>query len=95
MTMARIGKGLLALGALVFCGAVAWWYLFYEQVLGENVQMARDCFYHTTDTCAVGNLVLEYTGNIPPYDPMVLWVAGILAVVGVLVLSAATPPAKK
>ncbi len=89
MNLERIGKVLLALGFLAFVGAAAWWYLFFEQVFGKDVKIARDCFYQTSDACAAGGKILEYMADIPPYDPIALWTACGLAALGVLALAAA------
>ena len=69
-----LGKLLIWLGAAGFCASTAWWYVFFEQVLGENVKRASECFYHTTAKCSVGHLLGTF-GEIPSYSPVSMWVS--------------------
>lgn len=84
MTVRKIGKFLMWLGVFGFCGATAWWYLFFEQMLGESVKEASECFYTTTVQCEVGNLVGQI-GDTPPYDPRSLYVSAAVFVIGVFI----------
>jgi len=77
----RLGLILAGAGILTFVGATAWWYMFYETYLGQNVKDASACFYQTTPVCEVGNIVGAF-GDIPAYSPISLWVAIGLFVVG-------------
>ena len=86
--IAAIGKILTSAGFVLLALAVAWWYLFFEQVLGENVKKASDCFYYTTDTCSLGSVV-GMVGNIPTYSPLVFWAAVAAIVVGLMLIGAA------
>lgn len=84
--MIRLGKWLLVFAVLVFVAATAWWYVFFEQMLGENVKQASECFYFESDLCAIGNLAGRL-GEIPPYTPFAFWGAvglfgmGLLAII--------------
>ena len=80
----KFGKILVGLGVLGFVAATAWWYLFFEQLLGEKVKDASACFYQTTMECEVGNLVGQL-GDIPPYSPASLWISSVVFAVGVLI----------
>ncbi len=82
----RFGKGLVLAGFAVFMFAVVWWYLFYAQLLDQDVKRASECFYTTTQDCAVGNLVVTVMGDIAVYDPQVLWLAAGLAIAGIVLL---------
>jgi len=83
-----LAKVLLALGAIGFAGATAWWYMFFEQLLGQSVKEASECFYRTTMTCEVGNFVGTTFGEVPTYSPMAMWVSVGLMGAGVLMLGA-------
>jgi len=87
--MADLGKTLLVLGFGLFAGAVAWWYLFFEQVFGEDVKKASECFYYTTDICSLGEVV-GAVGRIPTYSPIPFW-ASIVAVGAGIALLAFAP----
>lgn len=80
-----IGKFLMACGVAFLVAAVAWWYLFFEQMLGENVKQASECFYFTTDSCSVGNLV-GYFGDIPTYSPFAFWISVMTMALGLLLV---------
>jgi hypothetical protein len=86
--MTILGKFLLLVGGTLFVGAVAWWYLFYAQFLGEDVKQASECFYYRTDVCALGDVV-SVVGNIPTYSPIPLWASVATIVVGLVLLGAA------
>lgn len=86
--MAKFGKTLIILGFLSFGGAVAWWFLFFEQFFGGDVKRASECFYFTSDLCALGEKV-EFVGSVPAYSPIALWVATSIFVMGVLLLALA------
>lgn len=84
MLIRRLGLLLAGLGLLTFVGATAWWYMFYETYLGQNVKDASSCFYQTTPVCEVGNIVGIF-GNIPAYSPLSLWIACALFVASGLI----------
>jgi len=86
--VSTLAKGLLALGGIGFAGATAWWYAFYEQLLGHSVKEASECFYRTTVTCEVGNYVGTTFGEVPTYTPTAMWVSVGLLAAGVLLLGA-------
>ncbi len=80
----RLGKILVVAGIASFVGATAWWYLFFETLLGESVKEARTCFYQTTASCEVGNLAGLFS-DVPVYSPLALWISVGLFVIGGLV----------
>ncbi|MCP5367555.1 MAG: hypothetical protein H6907_16695 [Hyphomicrobiales bacterium] len=82
--IARLGKLFIILSVVLLVGATAWWFLFYEPMLGENVKKASECFYYTTDLCTVGNMAGGFMGDVPTYSPLAFWGA-----VGALVLGLA------
>ncbi len=86
--MADLGKTLFILGVGLLAGAVAWWYLFFEQVFGEDVKKASACFYYTTDICSLGDVV-GAVGRIPTYSPLSFWaaIAALAAGIALLALS--------
>lgn len=86
--MIKLGKALLALALLVLVAAVAWWYVFFEQIFGQDVKQASECFYYTTDACAMGNLV-GMVGDIPTYSPLPFWSAVALFALGIVMIAAA------
>ncbi|TVR97660.1 MAG: hypothetical protein EA406_09065 [Rhodospirillales bacterium] len=86
--MARVAKILLIAGSVTFVGAVAWWYAFYQQFLGENVKLASDCFYFERDFCVLADAA-ELVSRIPAYSPAAFWSAVALLGAGILALAAA------
>lgn len=77
------GKLLMTLGVIFFISAVAWWLVFFEQMLGTAVKQASQCFYYTTVECeAVAAIDLFF--DVPAYSPMILWLAGGLFAAGAL-----------
>ena len=86
--MSTAGKTLLILGGMLMVGAIAWWYMFFEQVLGENVKRASECFYFTTESCAVGNM-LGLVSDIPAYSPVAFWAASATLIVGIVLIAVA------
>jgi len=84
----RLGKGLTLAGFVSFVASVIWWYLFFEQLLKEDVKRASACFYQTTSDCAIGNVFISALGDIPVYSPELLWLAGGLAGFGILLIGA-------
>jgi hypothetical protein len=90
--MAYVGKALLAFGALLFVGAVGWWYAFFEQILGRRVKTASECFYYTTDACSLAS-VAGYLGDIPTYSPLPFWLSIAVMLIG-LILTVRAPRAR-
>ena len=88
MVWARIGKALMVLGGVLFIAATAWWYAFFEPMLGDNVKVASACFYVTTQECSLGT-VLGLFGDVPAYSPWAFWAAVLTAAAGVVVYAAA------
>ncbi|MCW5700310.1 MAG: hypothetical protein KIT00_10770 [Rhodospirillales bacterium] len=86
--MAKFGKFLIFIGFIVFGGAVAWWYLFFEQFFGEDVKQASECFYYTSKVCLIGQHI-DFMVDIPAYSPVALWVAAGIFALGVLFLALA------
>jgi len=84
--ISTIAKTLLVLGAVGFAGATAWWFMFFEQLLGQSVKEASECFYRTTVTCEVGNFVGTTFGEVPTYSPVAMWVSVGVMAAGVLML---------
>ena len=76
-----LGKLLLILGCVGFIGATAWWYMFFEGLLGESVKQASACFYETTPSCEVGNLIGTF-GDVPTYSPLAFWLSVTFMAVG-------------
>ncbi len=79
-----IGKILFATGIAGFVAALIWWFMFFHQMLGENVKRASECFYRTTLECGVADAIGGVM-DVPPYDPRLLWAAVALVVVGFLI----------
>jgi hypothetical protein len=86
--MVIIGRILLLAGLALLVGAVVWWYLFFEQILGDNVKQASDCFYYTTDLCSFGAAV-GMVSDIPTYSPLPFWGAAISMVSGLAMIAGA------
>ncbi len=85
----RIAILLISLGSAGFVAAVAWWFLFFEQMLGTDVKTASQCFYRTTLECQVGNFV-GLLMEISPYEPIFMW-ATIAAMISGFLVYALTP----
>ncbi|MBT6093845.1 MAG: hypothetical protein HOH04_03115 [Rhodospirillaceae bacterium] len=78
------GKLLILFGLATFMAALAWWLAFFHQMLGDDVKRASECFYSTTLECEVGNMVGHFM-DIPPYDPVALWISGVIFGMGLLI----------
>lgn len=86
--MVGFGKVFMVLGALIFVGSVAWWYLYYEQFHGEEVKQASDCFYYFAESCTPSALeTLIDASGVPAYSPVALWTSIGLIGLGVLLLA--------
>lgn len=85
-TLRFVGKLVMIAGVSGCLVAVAWWYLFFEQMLGVDVKAASECFYRTTVQCEVGNFVGLFL-DTPPYNPVLLWLSGVVFMVGVLIVT--------
>ncbi len=88
--MYQLAKGLIMAGVAAFIAAVIWWYLFFEQLLKEDVKRASSCFYQTTTECAVGSTMISAFGDIPVYQPEILWLAAGLIGLGIMALGASS-----
>ena len=79
----KAGNLLMLFGVAAFVVATAWWIVFFHEILGDRFQLARECFYWTTDLCSLkapaGLLV-----DVPEYQPQLLWVAAVLFGVGLV-----------
>ena len=84
--MATLGKIFVVVGLLLLLGAISWWYAFFEQVLGQDVKRASECFYYTTDLCRTG-AILEWVGDIPMYSPWLFWVSAAVLAAGVALIA--------
>lgn len=84
--MTDLGKTLIVLAFGLLAGAVAWWYLFFEQVLGKDVKKASECFYYTSELCSLGEIV-GTVGHIPTYSPVPFWASVAAFVTGIALLS--------
>ena len=80
----RISMFLMSIGATGFVAAVAWWFMFFEQMLGIAVKAASECFYRTTLECQAGNFVGSFMEK-SPYEPMFMWIVVAVAIIGFLV----------
>ena len=80
----RISMFLMSIGATGFVAAVAWWFMFFEQMLGIDVKIASECFYRTTLECQAGNFVGSFMEK-SPYEPMFMWAMVAAAIIGFLV----------
>lgn len=86
--MKQLGRALILAGVATFIAAVVWWYMFFEQLLNEDVKRASSCFYRTTTDCAIGNVMISTFGDIPVYSPELLWLAAGLFGLGLMMLGA-------
>jgi len=92
LTIRNAAKLLMACGLGFFLLAVGWWFVFFEQMLGEDVKAASACFYSTTAQCEVGNFVGLFM-DTPAYEPALLWASIVVIVIGLLVyVSTPKPP---
>lgn len=81
--MRSLGKGLCVSGVLGGVGAVIWWYLFFEQILGESVKQASKCFYATPYACDLSK-IMGVVGDYPTYSPWALYISVAVFSVGIL-----------
>ena len=87
----RISMLLMIIGAAGFVAAVAWWFMFFEQMLGIDVKIASECFYRTTLECQAGNFVGSFMEK-SPYEPMFMWAMVAAAIIGFLVYNFTSEP---
>ena len=80
----RVSILLMSIGVTGFVAAVAWWFMFFEQMLGIDVKIASECFYRTTLECQAGNFVGSFMEK-SPYEPMFMWAMAAAAIIGFLV----------
>ena len=80
--MARLGNILMLIGLAGFLTATAWWLSFFHDILGDNFQIARDCFYWTANFCTPARAAAIFA-DVPAYDPWLLWVSVGVFFVGV------------
>lgn len=83
-----LGKLLMVLGSAAFATALAWWIVYYHELLGDNMKQASACFYSSPIECDVGSLAGFFV-DVPVYDPVLLWVAAGLGGVGLVVYAIA------
>ena len=79
--ISRLGNVVLFLAVTMFIVSTAWWYSFFHELLGEDFQVARECFYWTTDLCRLKEAGALFA-DVPVYDPTLLWVSGLILIVG-------------
>jgi len=79
----RPGNWMIGLGALGFIAATAWWYAFFEKILGDHLQLARDCFYWESPACSAGRAAAVFL-DLPAYDPALLWASIAVAGIGLM-----------
>lgn len=82
--MRKIGNLMMVLGLAAFVVATAWWYAFFQDILGAEFQIARECFYWTTELCSLKSPAGLFS-DVPVYDPALLWAAVGLFALGVLI----------
>ncbi len=101
MDFKKLGNILAIIGASVLVAAVAWWFTFYSNVVGElrNVPgveptaSVRDmwrCLYSSDGLCALISGAANLIGKTP-YEPMTFWAGLVGLIVGVVVRLAAKP----
>ncbi|MDB9703037.1 hypothetical protein OAA86_02945 [Rhodospirillales bacterium] len=71
----RLENLLTVLGVAAFIVATAWWIVFFYDILGADFQVARECFYETTNLCSLEASAALFS-EIPEYTPKFLW-AGV------------------
>lgn len=82
--ISKIGGTIILFGVLGFVGATAWWISFFYDVMGDDFQMARECFYKTTEICSLKGLAAPFA-DVPEYDPNFLWLSVGLFIAGLVV----------
>ena len=78
----RIGNAMMFLGSVAFVSATAWWIVFFYEILGDNFQKARDCFYWTSEICTLKEAAPLLT-NVPVYNPVLMWAGAAMFLIGV------------
>ena len=81
---AKLGNVLMLLGVGGFITATAWWMSFFYEILGNEFQLARECFYWTTDLCSL-KAPAAFFSDVPAYEPRLLWASGGIFVLGMLI----------
>ncbi len=83
-----LSKLLMALGFAAFATATAWWLSFFYDVLGDEFQRARECFYFTTQTCLDKKAADDFFSDVPIYDPRLMWLGVGMFALGVILRAA-------
>lgn len=77
----RLGNWVLFMSVALFVIATGWWITFFHELLGEKFQVARECFYWTTDLCSLKEAG-GFIADVPVYEPGLLWASCGLLVFG-------------
>jgi len=77
----RLGNLLVVLGLVACIIATIWWIVFFYDILGEDFQIARECFYTTTNLCSLKASAALFS-DIPEYTPKLLWAGAAMFVLG-------------
>ena len=86
--ISKLGGTFIIIASIGFIGATVWWITFFYDILGQDFQRARDCFYWTTDVCALKGMAAPFA-DVPVYDPFLLWMSVGMFVVGLFARVAA------
>lgn len=78
---ARLGNLFAVLGVATCVVATAWWIVFFYDILGEDFQVARECFYATTSLCSLKASAALFS-DVPEYSPELLWAGAALFILG-------------
>jgi len=78
---ARLGNLFTVLGITLCIVATAWWITFFYDILGADFQVARECFYATTNLCSLKASAALFS-DVPEYSPRLLWAGGALLILG-------------
>ena len=77
----RLGNFLIILGIAICAAATVWWIVFFYDILGDEFQVARECFYMNTNLCALKSSASLFS-DIPVYSPKLLWAGCAAFVIG-------------
>lgn len=101
----KLGNILAVIGGAVLAGAVAWWFVFYSNVVselqrapvgveaGKGLRDVVSCLYSSDGICGLIATGANLFGKTP-YAPVVFWVGLVGLVVGVVIRLAAKPAPK-
>lgn len=90
MDTKQVGRMFVATGTFGIFASLIWWMTFYSEVLkavGSNDTLGAfvRCMLADTAACSIAKNIARFAGYTP-YEPIFLWLSGVIIVVGVVMV---------